>query len=58
MTHIRCIVLFVEVAGTGILKEDVTFKDDLFPAGIPTRGTYRFNTYRLTYRRTFHGSGA
>ncbi len=45
----------LEVAGTGILREDVTFKDDVFTVGVPTRGTYAFNTYRLTYRRTFQG---
>jgi hypothetical protein len=42
------------VDGTGRLKEDVTFKDDTFAAGLPTKGTYKFNTYRLTYRWTFH----
>ncbi len=47
----------LNVAGTGTLGDDVVFKDDVFAAGVPTRGTYRFNTYRLTYRRTFHGHG-
>ena len=44
----------IETEGTGILKEETVFKDDIFAAGIPTKGTYRFNTYRLTYRWTFH----
>jgi hypothetical protein len=42
------------VDGTGRLNEDVTFKDDVFTADLPTKGTYQFNTYRLTYRWTFH----
>jgi hypothetical protein len=46
----------LEVDGTGTLGEDVTFKDDVFISGTPTKGTYKFNTYRLTYRWTFHDS--
>ena len=44
----------LEVEGTGRLNEDVTFKDDVFLADVPTKGTYQFNTYRLTYRWTFY----
>lgn len=44
----------LEVEGTGMLSEDVIFKGDLFTAGTPARGRYKFNTYRLTYRWTFH----
>jgi len=40
--------------GRGRLDEDVTFKDETFAADLPTKGTYKFNTYRLTYRWTFH----
>jgi len=43
----------LEVEGIGMLSEDVIFKGDVFSADTPTKGTYRFNTYRLTYRRTF-----
>jgi hypothetical protein len=42
------------VDGTGRLREDVTFKGDVFAADIPTKGTYTFNTYRLTYRWSFY----
>jgi hypothetical protein len=42
------------VDGTGRLDEDVRFKDDMFAADLPTKGTYKFNTYRLTYRWMFH----
>ena len=45
------------VEGTGRPDEDVAFEDELFAAGMPTRGTYRFNTYRLTYRWTLLDRG-
>jgi len=45
-----------EIDGTGTLDRDVVFEDTVFPAGRETKGTYRFNTYRLTYRWTFHRS--
>lgn len=44
----------LEVDGTGSLSEDVTFQDDVFAADTPTKGTYKFNTYRLTYRWLFY----
>ncbi len=44
----------LQVDGTGRLSDDVTFGDDVFTADTPTKGTYTFNTYRLTYRWTFH----
>ncbi|MCI5140953.1 MAG: hypothetical protein D3909_04345 [Candidatus Electrothrix sp. ATG1] len=43
----------LSVHGTGRLNEDVTFENDIFAAGLPTKGIYTFNTYRLTYRWTF-----
>lgn len=44
----------LEVDGTGRLSEDVIFKDDVFTADKPAKGTYKFNTYRLTYRWSFY----
>lgn len=44
----------LEVDGTGRLSEDVVFKDDVFAADMPTKGKYKFNTYRLTYRWSFY----
>lgn len=44
----------LEVDGTGRLSEDVVFKDDVFTADKPAKGTYKFNTYRLTYRWSFY----
>ncbi|MCB1071218.1 MAG: hypothetical protein KDL31_12765 [Kiritimatiellae bacterium] len=46
----------IEVEGTGTLDRETTFKDEVFNPGVPTKATYRFNTYRLTYRWTFHDS--
>lgn len=42
------------VDGTGTLNEDVAFEGDVFTADTPTKGRYKFNTYRLTYRWSFH----
>lgn len=39
--------------GTGVFDEPVFFEETQFEDGIGTDGTYRFNTYRLTYRYTF-----
>lgn len=44
----------LEVDGTGVLNENVLFEDDVFTADTPTKGIYKFNTYRLTYRWTFY----
>jgi len=46
----------LETEGTGTLKESTAFKNEVFAPDVPTKGTYRFNTYRLTYRWTFHDS--
>lgn len=44
----------LEVKGTGSLSKDVTFLGDVFAADTPTKGIYKFNTYRLTYRWSFY----
>jgi hypothetical protein len=44
----------LEVEGTGRLSRDVRFKDEVFTADVPVKGTYQFSTYRLTYRWLFH----
>lgn len=38
------------ITSTGQLSEDVQFQDVLFPAATDLDGTYRFDSYRLTYR--------
>ncbi|TVS14030.1 MAG: hypothetical protein EA417_15645 [Gammaproteobacteria bacterium] len=48
----------IRASGSGALEEDVQFVDADFTADAPARGVYRFDTYRLTYRWTFHSSDA
>lgn len=38
------------VYGSGTLDEDVTYRDKTFTAGSSVKSTYRFDSYRLTYR--------
>lgn len=51
---LRVTIAPFQIEGTGTLKKNTTFEDDVFEANVPTKGTYKFNTYRLTYRWTFH----
>ena len=51
---LRVTIAPLEIEGPGTLKETTTFKDDVFAPNVPTKGTYKFNTYRLTYRWTFY----
>ena len=46
------LVLFapLQIGYEGRFAQDVTFKDILFPMGRQVEGTYRFNSYRATYR--------
>lgn len=44
----------LRVDGTGILDKNVFFEGATFESDVPTKGTYQFNTYRLTYRWMFH----
>lgn len=44
----------LEFSGTGTLPEPVRFTDQNFAADQATRGDYKFNNYRLTYRYTFY----
>lgn len=40
----------LEVKSDGSLNRDLTFEGVIFPVGTPLKGTYKFNSYRLTYR--------
>ncbi|MFV8833578.1 outer membrane beta-barrel protein [Aquisalimonas sp. APHAB1-3] len=44
----------VRETGTGTLDREVEFDGETFEADTPTRASYKFNTYRLTYRWMFH----
>ncbi len=50
----RLLVAPLSVSGTGRLRETTQFAGASFAAGVPTAGSYRFNSYRLTYRNRFH----
>jgi hypothetical protein len=43
----------LQVKGTGMLPQTVRFTDKNFAPGVSTEGTYKFNTYRVTYGYTF-----
>ncbi|MCC5885884.1 MAG: hypothetical protein JJT88_05545 [Gammaproteobacteria bacterium] len=46
----------IRASGSGTLEQDVRFVDADFTTDAPVHGAYRFDTYRLTYRWTFHSS--
>lgn len=46
----------LSVTGNGSLDKAVRFQDGDFAVDTPTRGRYKFNTYRMTYRWMFHSS--
>jgi hypothetical protein len=50
---LRLLYAPLEVEGTGTLEQATRFRNETFEPGIETRGIYKFNTYRLTYRYTF-----
>ncbi|MFO7655418.1 MAG: hypothetical protein R6X25_16580 [Candidatus Krumholzibacteriia bacterium] len=45
----------LEVSGTGAFDRPVLFDGATFEPGVSTNGTYRFDSYRLTYRYLLHG---
>lgn len=46
----RLMVAPFSFSGTGSLRQTTSFEGADFAAGTPTKGTYRFNSYRLTWR--------
>ena len=40
----------LSISGSGLTDQDIDFAGERFAAGERTRGEYRFNTYRLTWR--------
>lgn len=47
---------FLTMRSDGTLDRDVDFSGATFPAGTPLESTFRFNSYRLTYRYLFYES--
>ena len=42
----------LEISGTGTLSQPVSFAGQNYAAGVPTKATYKFNSYRLGYHFT------
>jgi hypothetical protein len=53
--HLRFIIAPLRVEETGTTSEPIVFQDTTFAAG-EVRATYRFDSYRATYRYVFHDS--
>ena len=51
---VRLLFAPVQITGTGTFAAPVRFVDQTFLPSVPTQGTYKFNTYRVTYRYTLH----
>jgi len=50
---VRVVLAPLELDGSGELDDPTSFAGQTFAAGVTTEGTYRFNSYRLSYRYTF-----
>jgi hypothetical protein len=50
---VRALVAPLSVTGTGTAPGPIAFAGETFPGGSGLRGTYQFNSYRLTYRYRF-----
>lgn len=51
--HLGVLIAPLSLNSTGQLGRDLIFEDKTFPANTPLDATYRFNSYRLTYRYDF-----
>jgi hypothetical protein len=47
---VRAMIAPLSITETGTLAQPVDFQGATFAAGVPTEATYKFNSYRLTYR--------
>lgn len=50
--RLRAMVAPLQFSGTGRLDRPVWFAGRRYAAGVPTEGTYRFNSYRIGYHYT------
>lgn len=53
---LRLLLAPLSVTETGVLDAPVDFVGSKFAAGIPTKFTYKFNSWRIGYRYRFHDS--
>lgn len=52
-TEWRLLVAPLSYSGSGTLAAPVSFQGQVFASSTTTQGTYKFNSYRLTWRREF-----
>jgi len=52
--ELRALLAPLTIVETGTLTASVDFAGASYLAGVPTEGTYTFNSYRLTYRYRMH----
>jgi hypothetical protein len=50
--HLSALIAPLSFSAAGTFDRPVTFEDVTFPADAPVEGTYKFNSYRITYRFT------
>jgi len=51
---LRALVAPLSITETGTLATSVDFAGETYAPGVPTEATYKFNSYRVTYRYRFH----
>ena len=51
---LRLLAAPLSITETGVPDRSISFAGSAFAPGVPTRATYTFNSYRVTYRWRFH----
>ena len=51
---VRLLYAPLSVTATGVLQEPTDFAGATYASGTPTEATYKFNSYRVSYRWRFH----
>lgn len=51
---LRALAAPLSITETGVLASTTAFAGGVFDPGVPTEATYKFNSWRLTYRYRFH----
>jgi hypothetical protein len=54
---LRLLLAPLSITETGTLDSSVAFEGETYEPGIPTEATYKFNSWRVTYRYRFYGGG-
>lgn len=52
--ELRLLIAPLSVTASGVFGQNVAFAGQTFAAGTPVTATYKFNSYRLTYRYLFY----